>query len=401
MRISTIEMVLIGELKPHPKNPNVHSEDQIERLATIIEFQGWRYPVKVSLLSGFVTSGHGRIEAAKLRGWTHLPVSYQEYDTEEQEYADIVSDNAIAEWAQLDLASINREMIAFGPELDIDLLGIKNFVLEPAEILPPGCDEDHVPSRTDTISKPGDIWRMGKHRVMCGSSILMDDVSRLMGEDKADMVWTDPPYNVAYEGKTKDALTIENDAMSADAFYQFLYDAYINLFMYTKPGGAIYVAHADSEGMNFRKAMVDAGWLLKQCLIWVKQTLVMGRQDYHWKHEPILYGWAPGHAHNWFTDRKQTTVLEFNRPTRSTDHPTMKPVELVEYCIGNSCVPGGIVLDLFGGSGTTMIACEKLNRGARLMELDPKYVDVIVARWQKYTGQKAELIVSEGESVVI
>jgi DNA modification methylase len=221
---------------------------------------------------------------------------------------------------------------------------------------------------------------------------VLDDVQKLMGEEKADMVWTDPPYNVAYEGKTKDALKIQNDEMSAESFYQFIYDAYSNMLMFTKPGGAIYVAHADSEGMNFRKALVDSGWLLKQCLIWVKQALVMGRQDYHWKHEPILYGWAPGASHNWYSDRKQTTVLEFDRPSRNAEHPTMMPIELIEYCLTNSCAAKGLVLDLFGGSGSTLIACEKTGRKAALVELDPRYCDVIVARWEKYTGKKASLL---------
>lgn len=392
VRCAHTEMVDIDLLVPHPLNPNKHPERQITFLAKIMGHQGWRHPVTVSLRSGYIVAGHGRLLAAKLNGWTQVPVDRQAFETEADEYAHLVADNKISELADVDLAMINRDVMQFGPELDLELLGIPDFRVEPAELIPM-CDPDEVPGTPhEPISKPGDVYRLGRHRLMCGNSTNLHDVERLMESDKADMVWTDPPYNVAYEGKTKDALKIQNDEMSAENFYQFLYDAYSNMFMVTKPGGAIYVAHADSEGMNFRKALTDSGWLLKQCLIWVKQTLVMGRQDYHWKHEPILYGWVPGAAHSWYSDRKQTTVLEFNRPSRNAEHPTMKPVELVEYCLENSSRSLDIILDLFGGSGTTLIASEKLGRCARLMELDPKYCDVIVTRWEKYTGQKAELI---------
>lgn len=254
-------------------------------------------------------------------------------------------------------------------------------------------DEDAVPDApADPVTRPGDLYLLGNHRLLCGDSTNVTDVERLMDGEKADMAWTDPPYNVAYEGKTKEKLTIENDQMDAAAFRQFLTDAFNSAFIVAEAGAAIYVAHADLEGYNFRGAMADSGWLFKQCLIWNKSSLVMGRHDYHWKHEPILYGWKPGAAHNWYSDRKQTTVLEFDRPSRSADHPTMKPVALVEYCIGNSSKAKDRVLDLFGGSGTTLIACEKTGRHARLMELDPRYCDVIVKRWEAATGKKAELI---------
>lgn len=389
-------MVPVTELKFHPDNANVHPEEQVERLAEIIAFQGWRYFVKVSKRSGFVTSGHGRIMAARLRGWTQVPVSYQAYDSEAQEFADVQADNAIASWSELDMGLINKRMESLKDELDEKLLGLRAQLMPEIEKLAPGCDEDDAPApRPDPKTRRGDVYRLGEHMLVCGDSTKIDEVRKMMGDEQVDMVWTDPPYNVAYEGKTKDALTIENDAMGDTAFYQFLYDAYTTMLMVTKPGGAIYVAHADSEGANFRRALKDAGWLLKQCLVWVKQTLVMGRQDYHWRHEPILYGWAPGASHNWYSDRKQTTVLEFNRPSRNIEHPTMKPVELVEYMLGNSSAPGALVFDPFGGSGTTLIACEKTGRRARLCELDPRYCDVIVERFEKYTGRKAELISHE------
>lgn len=284
---------------------------------------------------------------------------------------------------------------------DFNLVGFTDIELEnylvPIEKLEPGCEEDETPGvPIESPVKRGDVFELGRHKLICGDATILDDIQKLMGEDRADMVWTDPPYNVAYEGKTKDALKIQNDEMSAENFYQFLYDAYSNMLMLTKAGGAIYVAHADSEGMNFRKAMIDSGWMIKQCLIWVKQSLVMGRQDYHCKHEPILYGWAPGASHNWYADRKQTTVLEFDRPFRNAEHPTMKPIELIEYCLGNSCAPGGLVLDLFGGSGSTLITCEKTGRRAATAELDTRYCAVILDRWEKYSGKEAHLLNPDG-----
>jgi site-specific DNA-methyltransferase (adenine-specific) len=224
---------------------------------------------------------------------------------------------------------------------------------------------------------------------MCGDSTSIDAAEKLMDGHLADQLITDPPYNVAYEGKTKDALTIQNDSMSDDSFREFLRDAFTAADTVMKAGAVFYIWHADSEGYNFRGACKDAGWTVRQCLIWNKNSLVMGRQDYHWKHEPCLYGWKDGAGHLWSTDRKQVTVLEFNRPTRNDIHPTMKPVDLIEYQVLNNTKGSDIVLDLFGGSGSTLIACEKTNRNNRSMELDPKYCDVIVKRWQEYTGKQA------------
>jgi site-specific DNA-methyltransferase (adenine-specific) len=226
---------------------------------------------------------------------------------------------------------------------------------------------------------------------MCGDSTSIDAVETLMAGELADQLITDPPYNVEYTGKTKDALTIQNDSMGDDEFRQFLRDAFVCADSVMKAGADFYLWHADSEGYNFRGAAKDAGWTVRQCLIWKKQTLVMGRQDYHWKHEPCLYGWKDGAGHLWSSDRKQTTILEFDRPSRSTLHPTMKPVELIEYQVLNNTKGQDVVLDLFGGGGSALIACEKTGRYARLMELDGKYVDVIVRRWQEFTGKAATL----------
>ena len=226
---------------------------------------------------------------------------------------------------------------------------------------------------------------------MCGDSTSIDAVEKLMGGEKADLWLTDPPYNVAYEGKTKDALTIKNDSMSDKQFRQFLTDCYSAASANMKDGASFYIWHAELEGYNFRGAAADNGWKVRQCLVWVKNTIVFGQQDYHWKHEPCLYGWKDGTAHNWYSDRKQSTVLEFNKPQRNDKHPTMKPVELFEYQMKNSSDIGDNVLDSFGGSGTTLIAAEKNNRRAYLMELDPKYCDVIINRWQTLTGKDAIL----------
>lgn len=245
-------------------------------------------------------------------------------------------------------------------------------------------DDYDVPvggSETDIVE--GDIFEIGQHRLLCGSSTQSDTWKRLMGQELADLVITDPPYNVDYTGKTKKALKIKGDKVTDGDFYQFLYDFYTALGCYTKAGGAWYVWHADSEGANFRRAMADAGIAVKQCLIWVKNTMVMGRQDYHWKHEPCLYGWKEGAAHGWYNDRKQTTVLNFERPQRNAEHPTMKPIPLIAYQMGNSSKAGDIVADGFGGSGTTMVAAHQTDRRCRMMELDPRYCQVIVDRMRK------------------
>lgn len=254
-------------------------------------------------------------------------------------------------------------------------------------------DPDQVPPvPTVPRTKPGDMYLLGSHRLMCGDATRKEHAAKLMDGQKADLVVTDPPYNVAYEGKTKSALTIENDEMGDVAFGEFLAQAYASYFQSAKAGAGIYVFHADMEGANFRTKLKESGFLFKQCCIWIKDVFVMSRQDFHWKHEPILYGWKPGAPHNWYSDRKQTTVWDFKRPTKSTDHPTMKPVDLISYPITCSSKVGDTVIDFFGGSGTTLIACEALDRVCYTMELDPRYCDVIVARYETFTGRKAKLV---------
>ena len=246
-------------------------------------------------------------------------------------------------------------------------------------------DEDIVEARC----KLGDVWEMGNHRLICGDSTRKTVLDELMRDDMADMYLTDPPYNVDYTGKTKDAMKIENDSMEDAAFRSFLTDCFITANSSMSPGAPFYIWHADSEGYNFRYAVKACGWLLKQCLIWNKSSMTMGRQDYQWKHEPCLYGWKPGAAHNWYAGRSEVTVIDFDRPNRNGEHPTMKPLGLFSYLINNSSKVGDVVLDSFGGSGTTLIACEQLGRKCRMIELDPHYCDVIIARWEKFTGNKA------------
>ncbi len=253
--------------------------------------------------------------------------------------------------------------------------------------------EDEAPEPPEeAISKRGDVWQLGRHRLMCGDSTSLVDVKTLMGDAQADMLITDPPYNVDYEGGTKDKLKILNDHQEDSAFRQFLIDAFKAADSVMKPGAAFYIWHADSEGYNFRGACRDVGWPVRQCLVWNKNAMVMGRQDYQWKHEPCLYGWKEGAAHLWASDRKQVTVIDWNKPNKNDIHPTMKPVGLFDYQIRNNTREDAAVLDLFGGSGTSLIACEQDGRRCYTMELDPRYVDAIITRWENLTGQKAVLL---------
>ena len=393
-------LVPIAELKPNPKNSNKHPQEQIERLAKILEYQGWRAPVKVSRRSGFITAGHGRLLSAQLLGWTEVPVNFQDYESDEQEIADLVADNSIAAWSELDLSLINLQIQDMGPDFDIDLLGIKDFKIEFAEKLEPMCGEDDIPEKVEPRTKPGDVYRMGRHRLMCGDSTLIDNLEKLMEGKKADLWLTDPPYGVAYEssgrrGKDNQHAEIKNDSMPLEEMGEFWTSVATNALLSTTDKSSYYwfaCQGGDQMMMMMMMSIGRANWKVRHELIWVKDQMVFGRSDYHYKHEPILYGWKKDGTHEWHSDRKQTSVLNFDRPKKSEEHPTMKPVELVEYLIGNSTSPGQLVLDTFGGSGTTMIAAEKSNRTANLMELEPKYCDVIVTRWENYTGQKAELI---------
>ena len=326
-----------------------------------------------------------------------------------QKRAYIIADNKLslnAGWDDAMLACELADLVAAG--YDVALTGFSAeelAALAPEETSAGLTDEDATPEPPETpVTVLGDVWLLGKHRLMCGDSCSVDAVEKLMAGGQADMLITDPPYNVAYggaggnaanknkvDGGKRNTQTILNDDMSDDAFRQFLRDAFTTATTVMKPGAVFYIWHADSEGYNFRGACRDAGLTVRQCLIWKKSQLVMGRQDYHWKHEPCLYGWKDGAGHLWAADRKQTTILEFDKPSTNDVHPTMKPVALFEYQMLNNTKGADVVLDLFGGSGTTAIACEKHGRHARLMELDPKYCDVICKRWMEFSGKTAIL----------
>ena len=391
-----IEMWPLERLVPYERNARTHSPEQVAQIAASIQEFGFTNPILVDGADG-ILAGHGRLAAARDMGLAEVPVIVLDHLSDEQRRAYILADNKLAlnagwdeellrmELGDLQLADFDMSLIGFSDEELAELLP------EVEELAPEDADADAVPEAPqDPITKPGDVWLLGKHRLMCGDSTSIVAIETLTGGG-VDMWLTDPPYNVAYEGKTKDALKIKNDSMADETFRQFLRDAYVAADTAMKAGAVFYIWHADNEGYNFRGAAKDAGWKVRQCLVWKKQTLVMGRQDYHWKHEPCLYGWKDGAGHLWASDRKQTTILEFDRPTSSQEHPTMKPVALFEYQMLNNTKGGDKVLDSFGGSGTTMIAAEKNGRIACLMELDPRYCDVIVKRWQQFTGKTATL----------
>lgn len=388
----------VDDLIPYARNARTHSEEQVTRLASSIKEFGFTNPILLDGENG-VIAGHGRLLASKKLGLKEVPCIELAGLTKTQKQAYILADNKLAldagwdeemlalELSDLKDAGVNPELTGFSAEELDELLATQT---ESAV-----GDEDEAPEPQEApVSKRGDVWILGVHRVMCGDSCSADDISKLFGNTgvgtpTVSLYLTDPPYNVAYEGGTKDALTIQNDNMEDGQFRQFLVDAFSMADTVMKPGAVFYIWHADSEGFNFRGACRDVGWLVRECLIWVKNTFVMGRQDYQWRHEPCLYGWKEGAAHKWYSDRSQSTVLEFDKPTRNDVHPTMKPVELFRYLIENSPKKGDVVFDSFGGSGTTLIACEHLKRKAFLMELDNRYVDVIVKRWQDETGQEA------------
>jgi len=392
-----IEQVLVEKLIPYVNNSRTHSEEQVAQIAASIREFGFNNPVLIDK-DDTIIAGHGRIQAARKLRLAEVPCVRLEHLTETQRKAYIIADNRLAlnaGWNEELLTIELNDLLADGFALDIlgfDSDELKRLLdpITPTEGL---TDEDAVPEvPEEPKTRLGDIYQLGRHRLMCGDSTSIDDLEKLCNGQQVDMWLTDPPYNVAYEGKTKDALTIKNDSMDNDQFRQFLRDSYTAADMVMKPGAVFYIWHADSEGYNFRGAAKDAGWTVRQCLIWKKSTMVMGRQDYHWKHEPCLYGWKDGAGHLWAADRKQTTILEFDKPSRNGEHPTMKPVGLFEYQMLNNTKGGDIVLDSFGGSGTTIIAAEKNGRVGYLMELDPKYCDVIVKRWEDFTGKKAELL---------
>ena len=435
------EIVPLDDLRPNPKNPNRHPGDQVELLARVIKEQGWRQPVKVSTRSGLIVSGHGRYEAALLLGCP-VPVDFQNYPGEAEELADLLADNRIAEMAEMDAQALAALFSEFDEsDIDISLSGYDADAVEQLRVeLPADNDMDMEKADEDVpeipfvpVTQPGDLWKIGVHRLVCGDSTKGGTYAALMQSEVANLIVTDPPYNVDYEGS---AGKIQNDNMDSAAFRAFLRDMYTAAAAVTEKGAAAYIFHADGEGVAFREEFQRAGFLLKQCLIWVKNSFVLGRQDYQWRHEPILYGWKSGAAHYFTNDRSISTVFdgytrpdfgrmnrdelaEFleliydgaddlpssilycDKPTRNADHPTMKPTALIGRLVENSSRRGGIVLDPFGGSGSTLIACEALGRKARTIELDPRFADVIVRRYVRTTGKMDVVLVRAGEEISV
>lgn len=400
-----VERRAVSYLVPYARNARTHSAEQIGQIAASIREWGWTTPVLIDETGGII-AGHGRVLAAQKLGIKDVPAMTATGWTEAQKKAYVLADNKLALNAGWDddllrvelgeLAALDFEMSLIGFSDD----ELADFLNDPTEGL---TDPDEVPEPpVNPVTVEGDVWVLGNHRLMCGDSKSIAALETVCGGQLVDMWLTDPPYNVALgydespeEAKKRnrrtDGLTVKNDSMGDDDFRQFLVDAYTAADAVMKAGAVFYIWHADSEGFNFRGAARDVGWKVRQCLIWKKSSLIMGRQDYHWQHEPCLYGWKEGASHLWATDRKQTTILEFDKPSRNGEHPTMKPVALFQYQMLNNTKGSDIVLDSFGGSGTTLIACEMNGRIARLMELDPKYCDVIVKRWQAFTGKEATL----------
>ncbi len=396
-------MVPVDSLIPYARNARTHSEEQIAQIAASIREFGWTNPILTDGDNG-VIAGHGRLAAARKLELTEVPVIELGHLSPEQKKAYILADNRIALNSGWDEELLKLELQELqGVDFDLDLLGFGDDEIERllnGDQVGGGLTEDDaIPEApVDPVSRTGDLWILGNHRLLCGDSTVLSDVERLMGGQLADMAFTDPPYNVDYGNSAKDKMRgkdrrILNDALG-DGFYQFLYDACLNLLVVTK--GACYVCMSSSELHTLQKAWIDAGGKWSTFIIWAKNTFTLGRSDYQRQYEPILYGWKQGVDHFWCGDRDQSDIWNYNKPRVNDLHPTMKPVELVERAIKNSSKSRDIVLDLFGGSGTTLIACEKTGRQARLIELDPKFADVIVKRWEEYTGQQA---VREGDGV--
>ena len=415
-----IETLRIADLTLDPKNARQHDAKNLKAIEGSLTQFGQRKPIVITE-AGTIVAGNGTVTAAKSLGWETIEAVRVPADwSSDQVKAFALADNRTAELASWDdkvlyeqLAELEQagyEIAEFGFELpDIPILDIETF-------------EDELPEMPEIPdTNLGDIWKLGNHTLVCGDSTDSNILKLALNSELADCIFTDPPYNVAYQGGTKDKMTIQNDDMSDAQFEKFIMDFYQASLANTKEGGAIYVCHPSKNGNVFRNKFVDSGWLLKQVLVWVKDSLVLSRQDYNWQHEPILYGWKPGAAHCWYGPFTNTTVLELEkrdwsklskdeliefitsgfqastvirekRPRRSDLHPTMKPIALVAKMLKNSCLKNDRVLDPFGGSGSTLIACEQLGLRASLVELDPKYCDVIIQRWETLTGLKAELI---------
>ena len=384
------QLVSTDKLIPYVNNARTHSKEQIAKLRSSLREFGFVNPVIIDRELN-VIAGHGRLMAAKEEGITEVPCVYVDHLTDAQKKAYILADNRMAldaGWDEELLAVEMEELQSLG--YDLSLTGFDENEL--AELFSDGTEGDAKDDDFDltvalekaSFVERGDIWTVGRHRLMCGDATNADDVNALMSDVKANLILTDPPYGVSF--KSSSGLTIQNDSMKNEEFYTFLLSAFKCMADHLEKGGATYVFHADTEGLNFRRAFVDAGFHLAGCCIWVKDSLVLGRSDYQWQHEPVLYGFMQNGKHKWYSDRKQTTIWKFDKPKRNANHPTSKPLDLLGYPIGNSTQENGVVIDTFGGSGSTMMACEQMNRICYMMELDEKYASVILRRYVEDTG---------------
>ena len=400
---TTTEMQLIAteKLIPYVNNARTHSAEQINKLRSSLREFGFINPVIIDRDFN-VIAGHGRIEAAKAEGISEVPCVFADYLTPAQKKAYILADNRMAMDAGWDEELLRVEIEALQAEsFDVGLTGfdeseIADLFETDSEVKDDGFDVD-AELEKPPVTKSGDLWLLGNHRLLCGDSTKEETYTLLMDGKKANLVVTDPPYNVNYEGS---AGRIKNDNMENGKFYQFLLDAFTCMEKVMENDASIYVFHADTEGLNFRKAFAEAGFYLSGTCIWKKQSLVLGRSPYQWQHEPVLFGWKKKGRHQWYTGRKESTIWEFDKPKKNGDHPTMKPVPLVAYPIKNSSMSNCIVLDPFSGSGSTLIACEQTDRVCHTIELDEKFCDVIVKRYIEQAGTTENVyLVRNGKTI--
>lgn len=400
-----MQLVDINKLIPYINNARTHSPEQIKKLRSSLREFGFINPVIIDRDFN-VIAGHGRIAAAKEENLKEIPCVFADHLSEAQKKAYIIADNRMAMDAGWDEELLRVEIESLQAEdFDIGLTGFDEKEIadlfgsgDEAEVKDDDYDLTAALEKASFVQR-GDIWTVGRHRLMCGDATSSEDVSALMGETKANLILTDPPYGVSF--KSSSGLTIQNDSMKNEEFYNFLLSAFKCMADHLEKGGSAYVFHADTEGLNFRKAFIDAGFHLAGCCIWVKDSLVLGRSDYQWQHEPVLYGFMQNGKHKWYSDRKQTTIWNFDKPKRNANHPTSKPLDLLSYPIGNSTQENAVVIDTFGGSGSTMMACEQMNRICCMMELDEKYASVILRRYVEDTGNADDVyVIRDGEKLM-
>lgn len=401
---TNMELVELDKLVPYVNNARTHSPEQINKLRASLREFGFINPVIIDKDYGII-AGHGRVIAAREEGIEKIPCVFADHLTEAQKKAYILADNRMALDAGWDEELLRVEIEALQAEaFDVSLTGFDEkeitdlFKDTQEEVKDDDYDLTAALEKAAFVKK-GDLWVVGRHRLLCGDATNAEDVGKLCDGKRVNLILTDPPYGVSF--KSASGLTIRNDSMKNEEFYSFLLAAFKNMVSHLEPGGSAYVFHADTEGLNFRRAFIDAGLHLAGCCIWVKNSLVLGRSDYQWQHEPVLYGFLKNGKHHWYSDRKQTTIWNFDKPKRNENHPTSKPLDLLSYPLKNSTQENAIVLDTFGGSGSTLMACELSNRICYTMELDEKYASVILRRYVEDTNDGANVyVLRDGEKLM-